>query len=279
MANENKNIITAEQEIKLRKPFEDYVGKIQKKIDGLRVEGTDKVISLQNDIDAIKRDRVLTKGEKETAISEKRVQLEKAKGIEEKNKGEIEKLISDAESYLNQHFDKEYYQPIKASCKREKEAAKERYNKKIAQLKQEHTTTSASLSDSQEIKDEKYVYKNKLFDAKMKRDKDFQDIKDRKHRKTFLLQNGLYIAIILIFVMLCIITPIVKKQPLLTYSNVLNVFQQASPRMFLALGVAGLILLTGTDLSIGRMVGTCACYVWYYVYIFYNDCRIFYCKV
>ncbi len=287
----NENIITAEQEIKLRKPFEDYVGKIQKKIDGLRVEGTDKVISLQNDIDAIKRDRVLTKGEKETAISEKRVQLEKAKGIEEKNKGEIEKLISDAESYLNQHFDKEYYQPIKASCKREKEAAKERYNKKIAQLKQEHTTTSASLSDSQEIKDEKYVYKNKLFDAKMKRDKDFQDIKDRKHaaytykyhmidllrmskftfmesqaqkwenykysfnRKTFLLQNGLYIAIILIFVMLCIITPIVKKQPLLTYSNVLNVFQQASPRMFLALGVAGLILLTGTDLSIGRMVG------------------------
>jgi len=31
--------------------------------------------------------------------------------------------------------------------------------------------------------------------------------------------------------------------------------QQASPRMFLALGVAGLILLTGTDLSVGRMVG------------------------
>ena len=30
---------------------------------------------------------------------------------------------------------------------------------------------------------------------------------------------------------------------------------QASPRMFLALGVAGLILLAGTDLSIGRMVG------------------------
>lgn len=287
----NENIITAEQEMKLRKPFEDYVGKIQKKIDGLRVEGTDKVLSLQNDIDAIKRDRVLTKGEKETAISEKRVLLEKAKGIEEKNKGEIAKLISDAENYLNNHFDKDYYQPIKASCEQEKGAAKKRYNSNVAKLKQEHAAASAGLSDSQEIKDEKYVYKNKLFDAKMKRDKDFQDIKDRKHaaytykyhmidllrmskftfmesqaqkwenykysfnRKTFLLQNGLYIAIILIFVMLCIITPIVKKQPLLTYSNVLNVFQQASPRMFLALGVAGLILLTGTDLSIGRMVG------------------------
>ena len=70
-----------------------------------------------------------------------------------------------------------------------------------------------------------------------------------------MLQNGLYIAILLIFIALCAITPIVKNAPLLTYNNVLNVLQQASPRMFLALGVAGLILLTGTDLSIGRMVG------------------------
>ena len=42
---------------------------------------------------------------------------------------------------------------------------------------------------------------------------------------------------------------------MLSYNNVLNILQQASPRMFLALGVAGLILLAGTDLSIGRMVG------------------------
>ena len=75
------------------------------------------------------------------------------------------------------------------------------------------------------------------------------------NRRTFLLQNGLYIAIILIFIGLCIATPIVKHVPLLTYNNILNILQQASPRMFLALGVAGLILLTGTDLSIGRMVG------------------------
>ena len=42
---------------------------------------------------------------------------------------------------------------------------------------------------------------------------------------------------------------------LMTVTNILNILQQASPRMFLALGVAGLILLTGTDLSVGRMVG------------------------
>ncbi|MCI6844003.1 MAG: galactoside ABC transporter permease, partial [Coriobacteriaceae bacterium] len=73
--------------------------------------------------------------------------------------------------------------------------------------------------------------------------------------RDFLLNNGLYIAILLVFAMLCIITPAVKGSQLLTPQNILNILQQASPRMFLALGVAGLILQTGTDLSIGRMVG------------------------
>ena len=123
----NEKILTAEQEIQLRKPIDDYVGKIQKKIDALRLDGVDKVISLQNDIDAIKRDHVLTKAEKETAIAEKNAQLEKAKGIEQKNQSEISKLVSDAENYLNAHFDNKYYKPVKESCKLEKESARKRY--------------------------------------------------------------------------------------------------------------------------------------------------------
>ena len=87
------------------------------------------------------------------------------------------------------------------------------------------------------------------------REQKWENYKYTFNRRTFLLQNGLYIAILLIFIALCIITPIVKNTPLLTYNNVLNILQQASPRIFLALGVAGLILLTGTDLSIGRMIG------------------------
>lgn len=75
------------------------------------------------------------------------------------------------------------------------------------------------------------------------------------NRRDFLLRNGLYFAIIIIFIILAIMTPIIKGTSLLTYNNILNILQQASPQMFLALGVAGLILLTGTDLSIGRMVG------------------------
>ncbi len=248
MTNEKSKILTAEEEMQLRKPIEEYVGRIQERIDGLRAE-------------------------------------------ESPNKGEISKLIQDAESYLSKHFDSEYYQKVKAGCDLEKAEVKSNYDSKIAELKREHEQIMQKLTDHQEIKDEKYVYKNRLFDAKMKRDKDLQQIKDRRHaaytykfhlidllrmsrftigesiaqkwenykyafnRRSFLLQNGLYIAIALIFIMLCIITPMVKNAPLLTYNNVLNILQQASPRMFLALGVAGLILLTGTDLSIGRMVG------------------------
>ena len=287
----NNAVLTTEEEMKLRQPIDDYVGKIQSKIDKLREDGTDKVLSLQNHMDSLKRDRIYTKQEKEAKLAADQADLEKAKAVEAKNKDEIAKLISDAEAYINANFDKDYYQAVNTSCMKEKVAAREKYQRKTAQLGQEHQAAIAKLSDHQEIKDEKYVYKNRLFDAKMELEKDLQQVKDRRHaafsykyhlldllrmskftfaetaaqkwenykytfnRRAFLLQNGLYIAIVLIFIMLCIITPIIKNTPLLTYSNVLNILQQASPRMFLALGVAGLILLTGTDLSIGRMVG------------------------
>ena len=287
----NGKILTADQEMQLRQPIDDYVGKIQKKIDGLRVDGTDRVVSLQNTIDNTKRDRTLTKGEKENRISALKAEVNKAKAVEEKNRGEISGLIADAEAYLKAHYNKDYYQVVKASCEAEKVVAKEKCSKKLLELEKEHKQTMSGLSDHQEIKDEKYVYRNRQFDAKMDLQKDLQQIKDRRHaaytykyhlidmlrmsrftfaesqaqkwenyrytfnRRNFLLQNGLYIAIIIIFIALCIITPMVKGSPLLTYNNVLNILQQASPRMFLALGVAALILLAGTDLSIGRMVG------------------------
>ena len=287
----NGKILTADQEMQLRQPIDDYVGKIQKKIDGLRVDGTDRVVYLQNTIDNTKRDRTLTKGEKENRISALKAEVNKAKAVEEKNRGEISGLIADAEAYLKAHYNKDYYQAVKASCEAEKVVAKEKCSKKLSELEKEHKQTMSGLSDHQEIKDEKYVYRNRQFDAKMDLQKDLQQIKDRRHaaytykyhlidmlrmsrftfaesqaqkwenyrytfnRRNFLLQNGLYIAIIIIFIALCIITPMVKGSPLLTYNNVLNILQQASPRMFLALGVAALILLAGTDLSIGRMVG------------------------
>ena len=289
MAKEN-NILTADQEKQLRQPIEDYVGKIQAKLDSLRADGTNRVVELQNDMDSVKRDHIFTQQEKDKEITRLKAELEKAKAVEDKNKNEVSKLIADGESYLKANFDK-YYQAVVASCKEERVLAQNKYKARVAELEKEHQASVSKLSNQEEIKDEKYVHKNRLFDAKMELERDYQTIKDRQHaafqykyhlidmlrmskftfgenmaqrwenyqytfnKRDFLLKNGLYIAIVIIFIILCAITPIVKGVPLLTYNNVLNILQQASPRMFLALGVAGLILLAGTDLSIGRMVG------------------------
>ena len=290
MADKNM-IISADAEEKLLKPIDEYVGKIQAQIDELRVDGSDKVRSLKNHIAIAKEDKNLSKEEKDSIIAKDKAALDKAKAVEAANKDKVAKLIADAEGYLKEHYDSEYYSKVVASCEAEKAAENESYERVKATLKTEHEQTLAKLSDPEEIKDEKYVYKNKLFDAQMTHESRLQEIKDRKHdafshkyhlidllrmskytfmqnraqkfenykytfnTTQFLYKNGLYIVIVLIFIALCIITPIVKNTQLLTVTNILNILQQASPRMFLALGVAGLILLTGTDLSIGRMVG------------------------
>ena len=287
----NGEILTAEQERQLRQPIDEYVGKIQKEIDELREHGTAEVIEYQNLIESVKRDKTLSKGEKEYEIKEFEAKLNQAKAVEAQNKDKVAKLIADAEGYLKENFEKLYYNAVKESCEAEKAKALEDHKQRLAQLEKEHKEALAGMSDQVEIKEENYVHKNRISNEKLELEKEKQRIKDRKHdaltykyhlidllrlsdftfaeemaqkwenykytfnRRTFLLQNGLYIAIILIFIALCVITPIKKGTPLLTYNNVLNILQQASPRMFLALGVAGLILLTGTDLSVGRMVG------------------------
>ena len=290
MVAENTKILTAEQEAQLLAPIDEHVGAIQEKINALRLNGTDKVLDIQSSLENLKRDRIYTAEEKQKRAAELKKELEKAKEVEAKNKAEVAKLIAEAESYLKANYGA-YYQAVVASCAEENVRAQERYKEAVDQLNREHQETVAKLSDQQELKDEKYVHKNRLFDAKMSLLKEKQTIKDRRHaafdhkyhlidllrmskftvgesmsqkaenyrytfnRRDFFLRNGLYIAIIIIFIGLCIATPIIKGVPLLTVNNVLNILSQASPRMFLALGVAGLILLAGTDLSIGRMVG------------------------
>ena len=288
---ESSVIISAEEEAKLLKPINEYVEKIQKKIDMLRVDGSDKVNDLKNQIAIAKENKNLSKVQRDKIIANSKKELESAKRVEAANKEEIKKLIAEAEDYLAKHYKKDYYDVVNNSCKAAKAEENNRYEKIKADLKSEHQKKIASLKDAEEIRAEKYVFKNKLFDAQMAHESKIQEIKDRRHDaymhkyhlidllrtskftflqqreqklenyrysfnlSQFLYKNGLYIVIILIFIALCIITPVVKNTQLLTVTNILNILQQASPRMFLALGVAGLILLTGTDLSVGRMVG------------------------
>ena len=288
---EKSVILSAEEEARLLKPIDEYVGEIQSQIDALRWDGSDKVNSLKNQIAVAKEDKNLSKEQQNQIIADCKKELEKAKAVEDANKQKIASLIADAEGYLAKHYKTEYYDIVAKSCEAEKSAENSNYEKLKAEIQAEEKKAISKLSNSDDIKVEKYTYKNKLFDAQMTHESRLQEIKDRKHdaymhkyhlidllrmskytfaqkqaqkwenyKYTFnmtqyLYRNGLYIVIILIFIALCIITPVVKNAQLLTVTNILNILQQASPRMFLALGVAGLILLTGTALSVGRMVG------------------------
>ena len=292
MTNTVTNILSRDEELALRKPIEDYVGKIQAEIDELREEGTNKVLEYSEEIEVLKRDKIYAKSEKEARISELNGKLQKAKEIEAKNKQPINDKIAVAEKYLKDHYQTDYYNKVVESNKYEVQKAKADYDKKLKELEKEHKDILSGLSDKEEIKEENFIYRNRLFDAKLEYTKNMQEAKDRKHdaftfeyhlidllkmsnfsfaekqaqkienykysfnTRDFLLKNGLYIAIILVFIFLCIITPIKKNGlQLFTVNNILSIMQQASPRMFLALGVSGLIMLAGTDLSVGRMVG------------------------
>ena len=82
-------------------------------------------------MDGLKRDKSRTKSEKDAEIAKLQETLGKAKAVEAQNKDKISKLIADAEKYLNAHFDKEYYQPVKESCEQEKVLAKRKNTKRM----------------------------------------------------------------------------------------------------------------------------------------------------
>ena len=116
----NEAILSVEEERGLLAPIDQYIGGIQEKINALRVEGTDKVVSLTNHMAIVKENANYTKAEKSAIIAEDRKALEKAKAVEEANRAEIKSLIDEAVSYLDANYDKEYYDKVVASCAAEK---------------------------------------------------------------------------------------------------------------------------------------------------------------
>lgn len=69
----------------------------------------------------------------------------------------------------------------------------------------------------------------------------------------FLLNYALYIILLAILIAVSIAEPSFLK-----LDNIMQILKQASTRGILALGCAGLIVLAGTDLSIGRLLGLSA---------------------
>ena len=76
---------------------------------------------------------------------------------------------------------------------------------------------------------------------------------NKQNVQNFFLNYALYIVL---FIMIAFF--IVKEPSFLSFKNFTNILSQASTRGILALGVAGLIVLQGTDLSAGRILGLTA---------------------
>ena len=77
--------------------------------------------------------------------------------------------------------------------------------------------------------------------------------KDKKNIGEVLINYSLYIVLGVM-----ILAVILTEPSFISAKNITNILSQASPRGILALGVAGLIVLQGTDLSAGRILGLSA---------------------
>ena len=123
--NNNKpsdpRILTAEQEAALLEPITLHLAEIQKKIDALRLDGEEKIVTLKNKIQLAKENKALTSGERSNIINEANAAIAEAKKVEAANKSEISALIAEGEAYLKDHFKSEYYdrsQPVSRQKKK-----------------------------------------------------------------------------------------------------------------------------------------------------------------
>lgn len=307
----NAKALTEKEKEALLKPIDDYVKKIQKQIDSLRAEGENKLISLKEEISNFKHDKELTPEEREDLIARDIILAEKAKEVKKENAQQVKDLILEAEMYLKDNYNIEYYDHIAENCALLKAKEMESYALQMTQIKEEHLNevaritsllnsaiesgdAEAQINANSMLKNEKQIFKTKKYDLKSSHTKTLQDIRDEKHEAfahryhlidalrnsrftilqrlaqygenkvynfhltDFLLKNGLTIVIILFFIVLVIIAPIKEGVSLLSLNHILAILENSSTRVFFALGVAGLILLAGTDLSIGRMIGLSA---------------------
>lgn len=177
-------------------------------------------------------------------------------------------------------------QPLEGETKEQTKARiailKRTHSSKLYELKLNHKKRLSDIkTEVHEIYLDKVRYLNSFNDDKLlfneKMAANFERYVYRFNIKDFLLKNGLYIVMILFFIVCGIVSEPMGKGQLFDpqFRNIFEILNQSSPRIFLALGVAGLILLAGTDLSIGRMVGLSACITCMFLYPRINIMPVF----
>ena len=76
----------------------------------------------------------------------------------------------------------------------------------------------------------------------------------RERRREFFINNSLYL-----FLIAAIVAIVIYDPRFLSVPSLVNILSLSAANLPLALGIAGAIILSGTDLSAGRAVGLIAC--------------------
>ncbi len=84
--------------------------------------------------------------------------------------------------------------------------------------------------------------------------KEMSPAEKKNYRREFIINNSLYIFLIAAIVAIGFISPNFLSGP-----SIVNIISLSAANLPIALGIAGAIILTGTDLSAGRIVGVVAC--------------------
>lgn len=268
---------------------DEVLQKYKTALDDLRKDGVNKINEMRQKIAETKKNRMIEKDEADKLIASCKSQIAEAKKVAAANKSDEKALTKASVAYAN-IVSKAYVQQVDEEQKALQAQITEAYKKQVADIKAAAKTHIASLSSKEEKEVAKFECSSNLFDAKSKFQTEVGRCKDARNQafvdhvqtnralrngranagedfqlglknyayqfkmSQFLLDNGLYLAILVFFIVCIIVAPLTGNGRLFSLPNIFTILEQSSTRMFYALGVAGLILIAGTDLSVCRMV-------------------------
>lgn len=279
--------------------FYSDISNYQAKLEGLRLEGVNKITALKNEIYKVKKNKDLTKEQKAEIIAKDKVLIGEAREVVAKNRDEIATIQQEAVN-LTKEFYGEKTPVAKQGWAESRSKLKADHAAKITEIESNHKTKLAEiqarkpadntdkeavLAYNNDVKTENASYKQAIFEETTAYKSGLQKIKNAGHThflqeyhllaslrngkntiveqlqakaedyvyqfepKDWFIKNGLYLTL-LVFMLVCIII----EPSVLSINSIMQILQNFSYKIFYALGVAGLILLGGTDLSVGRMV-------------------------
>lgn len=268
---------------------DEVLQKYKAALEDLRKDGVNKINALRQKIAETKKNRMLEKAEADKIIIDCKVQIAEAKKVAAANKASEQALTKASVAYAN-IISAAYVKQVDEEQKALQAKITEAYKKQTADIKAAAKARIASLASKEEKAVAKFECSSDLFDAKSKFQTEVGRCKDARNQafvdhvqtnralrngrvnagedfqlglknyayqfkmSQFLLDNGLYLAILVFFIVCIIVAPLTGNGRLFSLPNIFTILEQSSTRMFYALGVAGLILIAGTDLSVCRMV-------------------------